>query len=61
MAQTLVILPNFVSWIVINGILYAMFNSTGGAIPGLLRSLGYTGTINNIMSQKETFQWVIII
>lgn len=61
LAQTLVILPNFVSWIVINGILYAMFNSTGGAIPGLLRSLGYTGTINNIMSQKETFQWVIII
>ncbi len=61
LAQTLVILPNFVSWIVINGILYAMFNSTGGAIPGLLRSLGYTGTINNIMSQKETFQWVIIV
>ncbi len=61
LAQTLVILPNFVSWIVINGILYAMFNTTGGAIPGLLRSLGYTGTINNIMSQKETFQWVIIV
>jgi len=61
LAQTLVILPNFVSWIVINGILFAMFNTTGGAIPGLLRSLGYTGTITNIMNQKETFQWVIIV
>jgi len=61
LAQTLVILPNFVSWIVINGILFAMFNTTGGAIPGLLRSLGYTGAISNIMNQKETFQWVIIV
>jgi len=61
LAQTLVILPNFVSWIVINGILYAMFNTTGGAIPGLLRSLGYNGAITNIMNQKETFRWVIIV
>ncbi len=61
LAQTLVILPNFVSWIVINGILFAMFNTTGGAIPGLLRELGYTGTINNIMNQKESFLWVIIV
>ena len=60
-AQTLVILPNFVSWIVINGLLFAMFNTTGGAIPGLLRELGYTGTINNIMNQKESFLWVIIV
>lgn len=61
LAQTLVILPNFVSWIVINGILFAMFNTTGGAIPGLLREMGYTGTINNIMNQKESFLWVIIV
>ncbi len=61
LAQTLVILPNFVSWIVINGIFFAMFNTTGGAIPGVLRELGYTGTINNIMNQKESFLWVIIV
>ena len=58
--QTAVILPNFVSWIVINGILYVMFNLSSGAIPGLLRSLGYAGEITNIMNQKETFIWVIV-
>lgn len=58
--QTAVILPNFVSWIVINGILYVMFNISSGAIPGLLRSLGYDGEITNIMNQKETFIWVIV-
>ena len=58
--QTAVILPNFVSWIVINGILYVMFNLTSGAIPGILRSFGYTGEITNIMNQKETFIWVIV-
>ena len=59
--QTAVILPNFVSWIVVNGLLFAMFNTTSGAIPGIMRSLGYQGQISNVMSQKETFLWVIVI
>jgi putative aldouronate transport system permease protein len=59
--QTAVILPNFVSWIVINGILYAMFNTSSGAIPGILRSIGFSGEITNIMNQKETFVWVIVL
>ena len=58
--QTLVILPNFVSWIVINGILYAMFNTTSGAWPGILRDFGVTGQIENIMNRKDTFLWVIV-
>jgi putative aldouronate transport system permease protein len=60
LVQTLVILPNFVSWIVINGILYAMFNTSSGALPGILRTLGYSGQIGNIMNQKESFLWVIV-
>ncbi len=59
--QTAVILPNFVSWVVVNGLLFAMFNTTSGAVPGILKALGYQGQINNVMSQKETFQWVIVI
>ncbi len=59
--QTAVILPNFVSWVVINGLLFAMFNTTSGAIPGIMEALGYRGTIVNIMGQKETFLWVIIL
>lgn len=58
--QTLVILPNFVSWIVINGILYAMFNTSSGALPGLLESLGWIGRVENIMNRNETFIWVIV-
>lgn len=59
--QTAVILPNFVSWIVVNGLLFAMFNTTSGAFPGILRALGFKGQITNIMGQKETFLWVIVI
>lgn len=59
--QTAVILPNFVSWVVINGLLFAMFNTTSGAIPGIIKALGYKGQIVNIMGQKETFLWVIVI
>jgi putative aldouronate transport system permease protein len=59
--QTAVILPNFVSWVVVNGLLFAMFNTTSGAFTGILRSLGYQGQITNIMSQKESFLWVIVI
>ncbi len=59
--QTAVILPNFVSWIVINGLMFALFNLTSGAVPGLLRGLGYTGQITNVMGDKDSFLWVIII
>ncbi len=59
--QTAVILPNFVSWIVINGLMFALFNLTSGAVPGLLRGLGYTGQISNVMGDKDSFLWVIII
>ncbi len=59
--QTAVILPNFVSWVVVNGLLFAMFNTTSGAFPGILRALGFKGQITNIMGQKESFLWVIII
>ncbi len=58
--QTLAILPNFVSWIVINGILYAMFNTSSGAFPGILRALGWPGPIENIMNRSESFVWVIV-
>lgn len=59
--QTAVILPNFVSWIVINGLLFALFNLTSGAVPGFLRSIGYTGGIVNVMADKDSFLWVIIL
>lgn len=59
--QTAVILPNFVSWVVVNGLLFAMFNTTSGAIPGIMQAMGYKGQITNVMAQKESFLWVIVI
>jgi putative aldouronate transport system permease protein len=37
-----------------------MFNTSSGALPGILRTLGYSGQIGNIMNQKESFLWVIV-
>ncbi len=59
--QTAIILPDFISWIVINGLLYALFSTTSGALGGILRALGYTGDIPNIMGNKDTFRWVILL
>jgi putative aldouronate transport system permease protein len=59
--QTTVILPNFVSWVVINGLLFAMFSTGSGALIGVLRSLGYEGQAPNVLGNKDTFRSVIII
>ena len=59
--QTAVILPNFVSWIVIYGLLYSLFNVSSGAIPGLLRSMGYQGNTVNILAQKDTYRLVVLV
>lgn len=43
--QTAVILPNFVSWVVIYGLLYAILSPSSGAIKGIAEIFGFTGTI----------------
>ena len=59
--QTSVILPDFVSWIVIYGLMYAIFSPSSGAIKGLAEMLGHKGKIPNVLTQKETFKSVIVI
>ena len=59
--QTAVILPHFISWIILSGIFFAIFNLTSGAWPGLLRSLDYQGKIVNVMSDKNTIMPFLII
>lgn len=58
--QTAIILPNFISWIVINGLLYAIFSTRSGALTGLLRSLGVQN-VPDIMADKEHFRLVILL
>lgn len=58
--QTSVILPNFVSWVVVYGLLYALFSPNSGAIKDFAEMLHYSGTIPNILSDKSAFQGTII-
>lgn len=57
--QTAVILPNFISWIVISGLLFAVFSTQSGALPGLLRSLGAT-KVPDVLADKEHFRLVVL-
>ena len=58
--QTVVILPNFVSWVVINGLLFAMFSINSGVIKGIWEFLGITKELPNILGNKDTFRMVIL-
>ena len=63
--QTTVILPHFISWFMIFGMMMSLFNLTDGAVPTVLRTINASfGTdikIVNYLAQKETFLAVIII
>ncbi len=59
--QTAIILPNFISWFIISGLLFAMFNVTSGAIPALIRALSPGAQITNVLSSKESIRAVVIL
>ena len=59
-AQTAVILPNFVSWIVVAGLMYAIFSPNSGAIKGILEAIGYRGQISNLLTDKTHFQAYLV-
>ena len=58
--QTAIILPNFISWFIISGLLFAMFSVTSGAIPGLIRALNPNAVITNVLQDKDCIRTVII-
>lgn len=58
--QTSVILPNFVSWVVINGLMFALFSPSMGGIKEIANLFGYKGDIPNLLTNKDSFQAVII-
>ena len=59
--QTTIILPHFISWIVINGLLFAMFSTRSGALIGIMRWFGYTGAVPNILADAEHFRIVVLL
>ena len=58
--QTAIILPNFISWFIISGLLFALFNVSTGAIPGLIRAVNPSAEIVNVLSDKHTIRAVVI-
>lgn len=60
LVQTSVILPNFISWIVVYGLMYAIMSPSTGAITQILHFFGYEGKIPDLLSSKNTFRGVIV-
>lgn len=60
LVQTSVILPNFISWVVVYGLLYAILSPSTGAISQLVRFFGYQGRVPDVLSSKDTFRAVIV-
>lgn len=59
--QTAVILPNFVSWVVINGLLFALLSPNMGAVKEIASFFGYTGALPNLLTEKDSFQALIVV
>jgi putative aldouronate transport system permease protein len=59
--QTTIILPNFVSWVVISGLLFALFSPNSGAIKGIIEFFGYNGVMPNLLTDAEHFRSVIVL
>lgn len=60
LVQTAIILPNFISWFIISGLLFAMFSVSSGAIPGLIRAINPDAVVTNVLSDKNTIRPVVI-
>ena len=58
--QTAVLLPNFISWVVMGIVIYMIFSPSSGAIAAMMRSLGYEGAMPNLLTNKATFRWVLV-
>ena len=59
-AQTILILPHFISWIIIAGLLYTLLSPSTGLVRELLSFFGYEGKIVNLMGSKEHFRGVLV-
>lgn len=63
--QTTVILPHFMSWVVVYGLMFSVFNVTTGAVPSVIRGInalfGSDIPIINYMSNKDTFVSLLVL
>lgn len=60
LTQTVVILPSFISWVIVYGLLYAVLSPNVGAVQSVLEFFGYTGKIPDLLANKDTFRSVLV-
>ncbi len=60
LVQTAVLLPNFISWVVMGSLIYMIFSPSSGVIRTIANMLGYKGHIPNILTNKENFRMVLV-
>ncbi|WP_198957396.1 ABC transporter permease [Paenibacillus selenitireducens] len=59
--QTSIYLPHFVSWIIISGILFAIFSPSTGVIKEIAGFFGHEGVTFNLLSSKEYFRGLLVV
>ncbi len=59
--QTSVILPHFVSWVIVSSIMLQLLSPSNGAIVEIAELLGYEGKINNIFVDRAHFKWFLVL
>ncbi len=60
LTQTVVILPSFLSWVVVYGLLYAVLSPNVGVVQSVAEFFGYEGRIPDLLADKNTFRAVLI-
>ena len=61
LVQTVVLLPNFISWVVIASMMYALFSTQTGVVRAVADVLNYQGKLTNILTNKPTFRLLLTI
>ncbi len=59
--QTVVLLPNFISWVVIASMMYALFSTQTGVVRAVADLIGYKGQLTNILTNKPTFRLLLTV
>ncbi|MDW7657009.1 MAG: ABC transporter permease subunit [Bacillota bacterium] len=59
--QTSLLLPHFMSWVVIGGVFYMILSPNSGILRDVAAIFGYEGTIVNIMGDKRYFRMFLVV
>ena len=59
--QTSVILPNFVSWVVVYGLFYAILSPNVGILKDIMTVFGYDATIPNLLASQSAARSIIVL